>query len=130
MLVPMENIGSVGIITDVPPQQLPLNTWSGGNNVRMLDGYVNKCAGFEEVLATCPVTPYYITPLEAGGNYFWIACGLAKVYVHNGSAWSNITRQTGTTLDGAVSSGSGTITLTDGSDFPAGGGSVLSLIHI
>ncbi len=124
MLVPMENIGSVGIITDVPPQQLPLNTWSGGNNVRMLDGYVNKCAGFEEVLATCPVTPYYITPLEAGGNYFWIACGLAKVYVHNGSAWSNITRQTGTTLDGAVGSGVGTITLTDGSDFPAGGGSV------
>ena len=63
MLVPMENIGSVGIITDVPPQQLPLSAWSGGNNVRMTDGYVNKCAGFEEVLATCPITPYYITPL-------------------------------------------------------------------
>ena len=67
-LVPITNVGQVGIIQDIPPYNLPPNAWSGGNNVRFLDNGVKKIAGYEEVMATCPFAPYYIHPyLSAGG---------------------------------------------------------------
>jgi hypothetical protein len=53
-LVPFENVGSVGIIQDTPPYNLPQGAWSDGNNVRFLDNGVKKVAGYKEVMATCP----------------------------------------------------------------------------
>ena len=93
-LVAMENVGEVGIWKDIPPWQLPQNAWSDGNNVRAWHGSIEKIPGYAEVMATCPVAPYYITYLEAGSSKYFIVGGLAKIYVHDGSSWTNITRQT------------------------------------
>ena len=69
-LVPIENLGQIGIIKDTPPYNLPPNAWSDGNNVRLLDNGVKKVAGYQEVMATCPFPPYYIHPyLTASGTY-------------------------------------------------------------
>ena len=94
-IVPIENLGELGVIKDVPPYQLPPNAWSDGNNVRVLDNAIKKCKGYQEILATCPISPIFLAPLASGTEYFWVACGTAKVYVHDGSSWSNITRQSG-----------------------------------
>ena len=96
-IVPIENLGEIGIIKDIPPYQLPPNAWSDGNNVRVLDNAIKKCTGYQEILATCPISPLYVTALASGSEYFWVACGTAKVYVHDGSSWTNITRQTAST---------------------------------
>ena len=95
MIIPIENLGQYGIVKDIPPYQLPINAWSGGNNVRILDNAVKKVTGYSEILATCPIAPYYLVALPSGTQYFWVAGGLTKIYVHNGSSWTNITRQSG-----------------------------------
>ena len=99
-LVPFENVGSVGIIKDTPPYNLPQGAWSDGNNVRFLDNGVKKIAGYKEVMATCPFAPYYITPyLAIDGTYYWVAFGATDIAVWNGSSWTDVTRQATLTLN-------------------------------
>jgi hypothetical protein len=119
-LVPFENVGSVGIIQDTPPYNLPQGAWSDGNNVRFLDNGVKKVAGYKEVMATCPFAPYYITPyLAIDGTYYWVAFGATDIAVWNGSSWTDVTRQATLTLNGAVSAGDSTITVDTGATLTA-----------
>jgi len=121
-LVPIEQVGQVGIIQDVPPYELPPNAWSGGNNVRVLDSGIKKIRGYTEALETITFPPYYLTPYEdSAGTYYWLAFGQNKAAVWDGSAWTDITRQTTTTLNGAINSSATTITLTSASAFPDSG---------
>ena len=41
-LIPIENIGSGGLITDFKPYQLQPNQWSGAMNVEFTDGSISK----------------------------------------------------------------------------------------
>ena len=93
-LIPVENVGETGIVKDINPWQLPPNVWSDGNNVRAEHGAIVKSPGYAEVMATCPITPYHIVQLKAGSSTYWIIASLTKIYVHNGTTWTNITRQT------------------------------------
>ena len=121
-LVPIENLGQIGIIQDTPPFNLPPNAWSDGNNVRLLDNGVKKVAGYQEVMATCPFAPYYIHPyLTVAGTYYWIAYGATDIAVWNGSTWTDVTRQATGTLNATINSSVTTITLSDASAFPASG---------
>ncbi len=119
-LVPITNVGQVGIIQDIPPYNLPPNAWSGGNNVRFLDNGVKKIAGYEAVMATVPFAPYYLQPfLDNANTYYWIAYGATDIAVWNGSTWTDVTRQATMTLNGAVSSGAGSITVAVGAALTA-----------
>jgi hypothetical protein len=121
-LVPIENVGQVGIIQDVPPYELPPNAWSRGNNVRVLDNGIKKIRGYTESLKTITFPPYYLTPYEdSAGTYYWLAFGQNKVAVWDGTTWTDITRQTTNTLNGAINASVTTITLTDASSFPTSG---------
>ena len=120
MLVPIENVGQVGIIQDTPPYNLPPNAWSGGNNVRLLDNGVKKAAGYQEVMATCPFAPYYIHPyLTVAGTYYWLAYGATDIAVWNGSSWTDVVRQTTLQLNGAVSASASSITVDTGAALTA-----------
>jgi hypothetical protein len=94
-LIPINNVGEMGIVKDINPWELPPNVWSEGNNVRSEHGAIQKTPGYLEVMASCPVEPYYITNLEVAGANYWIVGGLAKIYVHDGSLWTDITRTSG-----------------------------------
>ena len=96
-VIPIENVGQIGIITDIPPFQLPPNAWSAGNNVRIRDQGIKKCAGFTEIFASCPIPPYHIFPLADTSSVYWVALGLGKAYVfkNDGGAWTDITRSSG-----------------------------------
>ena len=41
-LVPVDNVGQVGIVKDQNPWQLPPNVWSDGNNVKTDEGAIKK----------------------------------------------------------------------------------------
>ena len=119
-LVPIENLGQIGIIKDTPPYNLPPNAWSDGNNVRLLDNGVKKVAGYQEVMATCPFAPYYIHPyLTVAGTYYWIAYGATDIAVWNGSTWTDVVRQTTLQLNGAVTAGDSSITVDTGAALTA-----------
>ena len=95
-LINIDNAGQYGIVTDIPPYQLPPNAWSGGNNVRVRNSGIKKCAGFEEVFASCPIPPHHIFSVSDGTSVYWMALGEDKAYVfkNQGGGWTNITRQT------------------------------------
>ena len=91
MLVPIENVGEVGINKDVNAWSLPPNVWTDGNNVRAEHGAIQKSPGYVEVMSSCPVAPYYITNLQIGGANYWIVGSTAKIYLHYVCAWTDIT---------------------------------------
>ena len=117
-LVPIENLGQIGIIKDTPPYNLPPNAWSDGNNVRLLDNGVKKVAGYQEVFATCPFAPYYIHPYP-DSTYYWIAYGATDIAVWNGSTWTDAVRQNTLQLNGGVTAGDSTITVDTGAALTA-----------
>ena len=94
-LIPIDQVGQIGIVKDINAWQLPNNVWTDGNNIRAEHGAIQKIPGYKEVMASCPVAPYHITNLFAGSTSYWIIGGLAKIYVHNGSSWTDITRSSG-----------------------------------
>ncbi len=94
-LIPVDNLGQVGIVKDIAPFQLPPNAWSDGNNIRVEHGAIIKSPGYSSVIETCPVAPYYITQLKAGTAEYWVVAGLTKIHVHNGTTWTDITRTSG-----------------------------------
>ena len=119
-LIPFDNVGSIGIIKDTPPYNLPQGAWSDGNNVRFLDNGVKKVAGYKEVMATCPFAPYYIHPyLTSSGLYYWIAYGATDIAVFTGTTWIDVTRQSTLTLNGAVLASAATITVDTGAALTA-----------
>ena len=92
-LVPIQSVGEVGLIKDIPPYNLPPNAWSDGNNIRFLDNGVKKAAGYQEVMDDCPFSPFYVTPyLTVGGTYWWLAFGKQRIAGWSGTAWTDITR--------------------------------------
>ena len=65
-LIPIDNVGETGIVKDINPWQLPPNVWSEGNNIRAEHGAIQKSPGYLEVMASCPIAPYYITMFITG----------------------------------------------------------------
>lgn len=98
MLAQFNDVGSLGLITDTDVYDLPADkdnfAWSSGQNVRFQDNYVLKSKGYSSVFGTPSITPYYMLPVPQASTYFWLYPGLDKVYVHDGSTHSNVTRQT------------------------------------
>ena len=93
-LIPVDNVGQVGIVKDINPWQLPPNVWSDGNNVRAEHGAIMKSPGYAEVMATCPIVPLYITNLNTTADNYWIVAGTAELHVFkdSNSTWYEITR--------------------------------------
>ena len=96
-LIPVDNVGQVGIVKDINPWQLPPNVWSDGNNVRAEHGAIVKSPGYAEVMATCPVVPLYITNLNTAADNYWVIGGTAAIHVYKDSndTWYDITRSSG-----------------------------------
>jgi len=90
----LDNVGTIGLINDVDPQDLPDGAFSGGQNIRFKDGYLEKVKGYSSVFGTPSVAPYWMLPIVSSSTLYWVYCGLAKVYVTDGTTHTNITRQT------------------------------------
>jgi len=90
MRINFDNLGDVGIIKDSSQLDLPLNAWTDGNNVRFVDGKVQKIKGHEQVFGTPSVVPYYATPVQKGSNLFYFYADLQKIYGTDGTTHSEM----------------------------------------
>ena len=113
-LVPVDNVGQVGIVKDQNPWQLPPNVWSDGNNVKTDEGSIKKALGYASVMETVPAAPYYITHLVSGINEYWIIGALAAIHVYDNTSKTD-------TLNGAINASVTTITLDSTTDFETAG---------
>ena len=103
-LVSVDNVGQVGIVKEKSSWNLPPNVWSDGNNVKTEEGSIKKCPGYSEVMATCPIAPYFITQITLGTPEFWIVGGFAAIYAYDNTSSSTI-------LDGAIDASVTTVTV-------------------
>ena len=94
MEINVNNVGAVGVVSDVPATELPLEAWTDARNVRFHEGVVEKFQGHTPVLDPPSIAPYFLMPVQTGSTYFWAYAGLTKVYATEASAHYNITRQT------------------------------------
>lgn len=104
-LVAVENVGELGIVLDEEDYNLPPEAWSGGENVRFIDGYVEKFPGETAVFGTPSVAPHWLLPWKVTTEYRWIYAGTADVYYYNGSTHQIITRYTTTPGDDDYTAG-------------------------
>ena len=113
-IIPVDNLGQVGIVKDIAPFQLPPNAWSDGNNIRVEHGAIMKSPGYSSVIETCPVAPYHIIQLKAGVNDYWVVGGLNAIHVYDSTSKE-------TALDGGISASATGITVDDTTGFETAG---------
>lgn len=94
----INDVGSIGLISDKPPHSLPINAWSEGQNVRMYEGGVEKVTGHRSAIGTPTVAPYFLLPVKSGSDALWVYCGNNAIYATAGGVGGthkNITRSSG-----------------------------------
>ena len=113
-LINIDNVGQVGIVKEKSSWNLPPNVWSDGNNIKTEEGSIKKCPGYSEVMATCPIAPFFITQITLGDPEFWVVGGLTAIYAYDNTGSS-------TTLNGDINSSVTTITVTSTTGFESVG---------
>jgi hypothetical protein len=117
-LVPIEQVGQVGIITDVPPYSLAPQAWSGGNNVRFTDQGVENISGHIEVMLDsngdpCPIrVKHLVFYNQRAVTDYWLAFGETKetrsivgqiyCYTVDSKTWIDVTPDGGLTNSNSV----------------------------
>ena len=101
-LIPVENVGSRGIVTDIPPWQLDMGTWSNGNNVRFDDVSVKKMPGYAECLdkfSTVPAEPLHLETYQLydSREYYWLSFGKETIHCYYRGEWYDVTPEGGLT---------------------------------
>jgi len=94
--VPISNVGSVGIIKDIPSHLLAPEAWSDGQNVRFQDNKVHKFLGDSLIFDPPTVAPYWAMEAQTASASFWMYTGLDDVYtVETSGTHTKITRASG-----------------------------------
>jgi hypothetical protein len=85
---------TLGVITDIDADELPLNAFSSAQNCSINNGYIGTSSGHETVFGTPTVTPYWCMNVLSTSTSYWMYASLTKMYVTDGTTHTNITRQT------------------------------------
>ena len=93
--VPIHNLGSLGVICDTPPEELPPEAWSNVKNMRFQDNKAVKFTGHGAVFDPPTVPPYWALGVPTNTTFFWLYMGQDKAYAFNAAVHSNITRAGG-----------------------------------
>jgi|GEM_PF-1570684 len=94
--VPIQSIGSKGVMQETPSHRLPPEAWTRARNVRFVDKRAQKIGGHSSVMGTPSVPPGFVMVVDNAGDIFWIyasAIGMgSKVYAFNSGAHADISQ--------------------------------------
>lgn len=103
MAYPRYTFAPLGLVLDQPPELVPLETWTGGQNVTFQHGRSQRTSGAAEVWPGV-VSPNHVafTPSDDGNSY-WTWANVSQITVTDGSTNFDITPAGGVTaVDGNV----------------------------
>lgn len=102
--VSIHNVGSIGIVQDVPGHELPPEAWTSGQNIRFRKNNAERMPGHATIFGTPSVTPSFVFNVPGTSDQtFWFYMSLAKAYVVESGVHSDVTRSSGgdyTTVNG------------------------------
>lgn len=93
--VSFDQLALYGVIKDTPDYKVPPEGWTSADNVRYVDGAVEKMVGWQEVFGTPPVSPAFVLGVRTPAQMFWPYVSLTKGYVWDGLTHTDITRTVG-----------------------------------
>ncbi len=103
MISPINQLGTVGMIRDLSPADLPATAWTDGQNVRFLGTSIQQGPGTARLDSSqSAYLVYGIFPTSSGNSHYWVLCGQAAVQSFDGTTLDDITGSTtpsGTALD-------------------------------
>ena len=69
--LPIRGLGSVGVVTDVDPYNLPINGFTRGKNVRFHEGKVSHGPVFRDVAPNYPISgnPMFVHGIQSATGY-------------------------------------------------------------
>jgi len=94
-LVPIHNVGAVGVVKDRPGHTIPPEAWTDSANIRFRNKNAVRFAGHTQVYGTplhVPAGVFYVPGLVAS---FWFYFSKLKASVWDGSVHTDITRIAG-----------------------------------
>jgi hypothetical protein len=118
------NVKLMGMVQDIPPEELPNDVFSDGNNIRFKDQAAERTDGYAAWGGSMPVgaDPVYLLPVLTATTAYWIYCTIDEIYVTDGSTHWDITPAAGiATVEPYNWSGvvlNGVPVLNNGSDAP------------
>lgn len=93
--VEINDVGTIGVITDTKPWMLPPEAWSFGTNMRFVDGDLEKLLGWEQVFGTPNIAPHFAIAVRTAAATFWLYTSLTKATAFDGSTHTDVTRTVG-----------------------------------
>lgn len=122
MKQPFDGMGSVGVIHDQPPWELPPTAWSDVQNVKFQDGAAEDADGQTQVYGTPLGAGYRLFPVSSDNEDYWVYTGLDSVFATNGTVHADISNGIYITSSDLLWNGgpfSKYLILNNGNDVPA-----------
>jgi hypothetical protein len=93
--IDINDVGTVGVVRDMPPHEIPPEAWTLAENVRFEDDSVVQLLGYTQIFGTPGTAPYFAQFVSAPLAPWWLYAGLASIWAYNGASHFNITRAAG-----------------------------------
>ena len=94
--VEVHNVGSIGIVQDVPGHELPPEAWTLGQNIRFRKNNAERMLGHSQIFSTPSVTPSFIFNVPGPSDQsFWLYFSLVAAYAIESGVHTDITRAAG-----------------------------------
>lgn len=91
--VDINDLDKLGVIRDEPAYQIPPEAFDRLENMRVVDGGLERMKGDEQVFGTPPIAPHFALTISAPAQNFWLYTSLAAAYVYDGASHTKVTRQ-------------------------------------
>jgi hypothetical protein len=123
-MIPVDNLGRLGMIFDRKSHELPPEAFSSIRNCRCSNGDLYSTFGYTQIMGTPLHAGYYLTStVDVADQVLWAYAGTAKISATDGTTHSDITRLAGdyTGTDAALWNGGnfgGITILNNGVDVP------------
>lgn len=93
--VDINDLASLGAISDVPAYQLPPEAWTSALNMRYSDGAPEALQGWTQVFGTPGAAPHFHMHVATQAANFWLYASTAKIWVYDGATHADISRTVG-----------------------------------
>ena len=84
-------------MTDLPPEEVPIENWTGGANIQFQDTATRRVGGYQAFGGTPSAAPMFAMSVLVSGAAYWIYCSADGIFATDGLTHTDITPAGGLT---------------------------------